>query len=460
MRNNFMVWIAFAFFVMSTVSLSTTIGLAEQVELTWWFRGGEPRFEQFTAAVIESFEHLHPNIKVTWEPTPPAWQDAVISRAAAGIGPDVFEFWHTHARNFGEQGFVLDLYPFWIRERAEERNDFFPNIMDAGFLHHGEYAGTLYGLPRYINMGGTYYYNADLIEGAGLTPIETLVESDNWDWEALREYGRKLTRRNARGTAEQGGLQTDLRAHLYTFILSNGGQVFDYPERPWDFRMNRPEAIEALEFVRQLVWDDQVLFSHSSGRGPEFLGGDWRDQFSSGRVGILMQSFNLNAPHFHEIIGERFRWQNVVPVAAAPNGERRGTNAKDLYGIPATTKHPEEAWLFLNYLVSVDVQRMMMHMSHEMPIRISLLPEFLTLLSELYDIPWRNLQYIADAAHVTQVNPEAVFINASQTAALIHNGIFGPTVWRNQLPVDVAIQQVEDAIRAVQREVVGDLIDR
>src|SRR5690606_3267979 len=105
---------------------------------------------------------------------------------------------------------------------------------------------------------------------------------------------------------------------------------------------------------------------------------------------------------------------------------------------------------FLTHLVSVDVQREMMHLTREMPVRISLLPEFLQMLGELYDVPERNLQYLVEAAHNTQVNPEAVFINASQTGPLIHQA-FRKSIWTNELPVEIAIGEIVEAIIAAQR---------
>lgn len=62
-------------------------------------------------------------------------------------------------------------------------------------------------------------------------------------------------------------------------------------------------------------------------------------------------------------------------------GGRGAYTAKDQNGIIGNSEHPEEAWEFVKFLVSAEGQRILMETSGLMPIRNSLMPEYLQMMA-------------------------------------------------------------------------------
>lgn len=123
-------------------------------------------------------------------------------------------------------------------------------------------------------------------------------------------------------------------------------------------------------------------------------------------------------------------------------GGRGSYTAKDQYGILSSTKHPDEAWEFVKFMISAEGQRIAIETSGLMPIRISLLPEYGRL------IPGKNLQAVAEAAKIATVDPMAVIPNADRVAPLI-NGAITRILNRNEAPAGQAIQEIAGAVRQV-----------
>ena len=414
------------------LACSAAAAAQERVSLTLMLRGGTPEREAFALQTIEAFEARYPHINVEWEIAGSGWQDQIVVRHASGVAPDVTEMFATFSQDWAEAGLLLDLRPYIERDLAGgELADFFPPIWNSGTLYHGPLRGIFYGVPRYVNLIGAYAYNVDLVEAAGLERVEDVDRRGQWTWQALREYTRKLTIRASDDQVRQWGLGAPLSARWKGWVHSNGGKVFNYPDDPFDFMLDRPEALEALEFFQSLVWDDKVVINDG---GPAFERGD---------VAFSAAGVELFAGRFPAVIGDAFRW-DIAPRAMGAAG--RGVyTAKDQYGIIASTKHPDEAWELVKFLVSEEGQRLMMRTAGLMPIRISLMPEYLEMLGD------KNAHHLATAVQEAIPDPMAVLVESQRTGPLI-DGAIRRSVITNEVPAAVAIQEIAPVIRSIMAE--------
>lgn len=118
---------------LAAVLLLAGAAAAEPVELTLMFRGGTLQ-EQLVQRWIAEFEAQNPDIKVNWRIASGDWMDQMPLWIASGTAPDVFEMWGTQARDWGENGFLLDLAPYIARDfTQEDLADFFPTSWRAAY---------------------------------------------------------------------------------------------------------------------------------------------------------------------------------------------------------------------------------------------------------------------------------------------------------------------------------------
>ncbi|NLN19244.1 MAG: sugar ABC transporter substrate-binding protein [Firmicutes bacterium] len=411
---------------------SMLVWAQEPVRIKVMLRGDSPQREAFAKEIIPAYEAAHPGIKAEWEPTASGWQQRMVVSYAAGVAPDVTEMFSTFSQEWAEAGMLLDLRPYVQRDlSAADIRDFFPQIWNAGVLFHGPRKGIMYGVPRYVNLIGSVAYNVNKLEAAGLVPIETLDAQGRWNWESFREYLIKLTQRTDDGRTVQWGLCAPPASRWMNILLAGGGRLFNYPDDPYEFILNRPESIYALEYWQTLYALDKVIANA------------WWTTFERGEAAIDMSGSEVYGSWSSEVIGDRFEW-NLGPLPMGPAG-RGASSAKDQYGIIATTKHPDEAWAFVKFCISPEGQRIMMRSSGVMPMRSSLLREFVRMF------PGKNVQYMADVAPQAFIDQKAVAVEAKRVISLIDSAV-NISVIQNLKPVRQAIEEIVPQIEAIMKE--------
>jgi len=282
-----------------------------------------------------------------------------------------------------------------------------------------------------VNLIGSVAYNVNKLEAAGLVPIETLDAQGRWNWESFREYLIKLTQRTDDGRTVQWGLCAPPASRWMNILLAGGGRLFNYPDDPYEFILNRPESIYALEYWQTLYALDKVIANA------------WWTTFERGEAAIDMSGSEVYGSWSSEVIGDRFEW-NLGPLPMGPAG-RGASSAKDQYGIIATTKHPDEAWAFVKFCISPEGQRIMMRSSGVMPMRSSLLREFVRMF------PGKNVQYMADVAPQAFIDQKAVAVEAKRVISLIDSAV-NISVIQNLKPVRQAIEEIVPQIEAIMKE--------
>lgn len=416
--------------------LLSSVALAQPVELTFMFRGGELQ-EQLVRHWIAEFEDQNPDIKINWRIASGDWMDQMPIWIASGTAPDVFEMWGRQARDWGEQGFLMDLAPYVERDFTEDDvADFFPISWEAGILDLGPRAGVQYGIPSYGNIY-TFYYNKTLFDEAGIPHLDELDRAGDWTWDTLIEIGRKLTRYNGDRIIQYALDDNSIQhptARGAGWIAAAGGKVFDFPQNPTRFMMDQPEAIAGLQFMQDLIWQYHIVPPQNV-----LSQYDFRNGLSAMRVegtGYLAR--------MELYVEDRFEWD----LAARPMGpESRGYYlASDMFGMSATTKHPEEAWRFLNYLVSQEGMGAHMAIMGRGPSRASLYQEY----QELY--PERSTIYHMYGMMDSVLSPETLMYESNEARRLIRDVAVRPQVMTNQKSAEQAIGEIAGAVRALYQQ--------
>ena len=122
--------------------------------------------------MVSQFNATHPDIHVTESNIPSATGDAkLLSEIAAGDPPDVFTEWNPVLGEYAADGSIQPLTPYLTGTYAGLEKWMYPIALDGG-----EYNGTLYALPMWMNSWALYY-NKSMLKAAGISsPPTTLAQ--------------------------------------------------------------------------------------------------------------------------------------------------------------------------------------------------------------------------------------------------------------------------------------------
>lgn len=305
-------------------SLVTAAAAQTTVSWSYWGDPGElpPNFE-----VIEQFEAANPDIAIETQHAPWAsYFDRLQTQWAGGVSPDVMFL--NNIPSYASRGVLAGLDDL-IAESGFDISGYHPDMLRIFMLD-----GTLYGFPR-DNDTTVLYYNMDLFDEAGVA-----YPDDTWSWAELREAAAALTVTDAQGRTLQYGVV--LEANKYpNFVHQNGGLLFDDPLAPTQFLLHEPAAVEAIQFMADLINVD--------GSAPSFDAqqqmGSTTELFATGRVAMVL----TNAARVPTFLEAGFNW-NVAPLPTGPTGIRANTLGGAGYVMATNPGDLEASWRFLQFL--------------------------------------------------------------------------------------------------------------
>jgi multiple sugar transport system substrate-binding protein len=352
--------------------------------------------------MLEQFHAEHPNIHVFYTPDPENFQEKMLADFQAGTAPDVFQGCCTHFPAWAQMGYTLDLSPYVEADLDEETiQDWDPAQYRALFARDGQQ----FGLPKY-HGAMALYYNKDIFDEYGVN-----YPDDTWDHDDYLEVMMRLTHdRDGDGKTDLWGSMLDISWSSLQIHANGWGGYFVDPDDPSQCLMCAPEAMNALEWIRARMWDDQVMAT------PLAVQNLWpRYAFTNERVAMVEDgSWALK-----DILVEAgFR----IGVALFPAGPvRRVTLATtDGFGIYAGTRHPDAAWELVKFLIGKDYGRAMARANFLQPARASLIDDWVGFIREEYPQKAEDVDIAAFAdAHVKGYSVTAeIFANMGEAKQL------------------------------------------
>ncbi|MEX2459736.1 MAG: extracellular solute-binding protein [Paenibacillaceae bacterium] len=299
---------------------------------------------------------------------------------------------------------------------AADHNDIF-----AGALSAMQYENKLYGMP-WLNDVKYLFYNTEMLKQAGINaPPKT------WD-ELIADSKILKEKKIVDFPIVWSWKQAEALAVDYALVVGSFGGKFVENGVPV---VNDPGNIEALKFMQQSLKDG--LSNPSS---PEYLEEDVRGVFSSGKAAFALNwtyMFGMaNDPKESKIVGK-------VGIAQVPGTAKAASatiNGGMGLSIAKSSKNPDEAWKYIQYLAAKDFQKK--HAKDALPIWKSLFadadviatnPELINLSKTQYEylinrpqVPWygkfsTEMQVAVQEALLGRTSPEDA-LNKLQTKAL------------------------------------------
>lgn len=259
-----------------------------------------------------------------------------------GVAPDTVTLSTDMAYQLRRNGHLVDLQPFVDEERKS----------NPGFLTEKEYAiekllpvcsfdGHLYYIPV-GPMVFHLYYNKTLFDAAGVP-----YPREGWTWDDFLDAAKRLTVEKDGRVVQWGFLCTNWSDIWRLFILQNGGDLFDDYAHPTRCTIDTPEAIEAMQFIQDLI------YLHHVSPTPLQATQNVSTDFMTGRLAMTIHG-GWMVEQYRSI--KQFDW-DMGPLPM----RKRYANlvSSGGYGMTTQCADPKKGWEFLKNFLSDDTQRLM-----------------------------------------------------------------------------------------------------
>ncbi len=328
-----------------------------------WFvglgTGTDPVQISAEEAVVKDFNASHDKIQLILEVVPyNSAKDILSTEIASGNAPDVIGpvGWSGSNSYYGQW---LDLAPY-IKSSNFDTSVFNPALVKMYETSEGQV-----GLPFAV-YPSAIFYNTALFDEAGLNyppakygdkykmPDGTEVE---WSWDTLAKVGKLLTvDSNGKNATEDGFDKTKIVQYGFTWNFEG------HPNYLGTYWANgsalaadgktaqAPDSWKASwKWTYDAIWGDQPFIPNGQVQSsPDFGAGN---PFNSNKVGMTDQPVWYTC-----CMGSVPAWD----AAAMPsyNGVVAGRVDADTFRVLKSTKHPDEAFAVVSYLVTDGVQKL------------------------------------------------------------------------------------------------------
>ncbi len=315
---------------------------------------------------LQRFQARNPDLSVYYTPDPENLIDQMPLDMQAGNAPDVFQGCCGFFPGWAQTGHVLDLRQYVEHDLDKAIvADWDPAQYEAMF----DAGGRQFGVPKYQGTLALYY-NKDIFDR-----YDVAYPDGSWDHDDYLAAMKKLTRdTDGDGTTDLWGSMIDIGwDRLQVHVNCWGGHIVD-PVDPTMCDLDGPRSLAALEWIRARMWDDKVMATSTDVNNVGTA-----TAFAEGKLAMVEDgSWALK-----EILeGASFRI-GVAPMPSGPAG-RITLSTTDGFGIYAGTRHPDEAWRLVKFLVSKEYALAMAEANLLQPARLSLVPEWERLVERQY----------------------------------------------------------------------------
>ncbi|OGE31029.1 hypothetical protein A2631_05100 [Candidatus Daviesbacteria bacterium RIFCSPHIGHO2_01_FULL_44_29] len=308
----------------------------QPVELAVW---GLFEEEANFRVIAENYQRTHPNIKIVYTKANllnyrPRVQTKILNKE----GPDVFMLHNTWVPMF-QKTLALQEAPATVFSVTDYAQIFYPVAKDS-FIQNNK----IYAVPASIN-GLALFVNTDILRAANVDIPQT--------WDQFLTSAVKMTVKDDRGNIQTAGAAIGTTENIEYWSDILGLLFFQQPGADLN-KPNTPEAVDILKFYtnfvhdpRQKVWDASV-----GSAGQAFYSGRLAYYFAPS---TKINDIKLANPQLHF---------QIAPVPQLPGGNV-GWGTFWGYAVSSTSPHSKEAWDFIKYLSSRDVETILFQKNQE-----------------------------------------------------------------------------------------------
>ncbi len=311
---------------------------AQPAKVQFYFgTAGAPEIQLYTT-LKEGFEKQFPKYTIELIPAENETEKA-LTMMSAGTPPDIYWNRVRASQVFIRRDALVDLLPLMKRDKLSQ-DDFWPSAIRAY-----TYKGGFFGLPTSASSNALYF-NKIHFRAVGLPLPNDLEKQGKWNWDALVDTARKLTRTEAGGKKIWGFSRPSGLTLTVQYIWQNGGTPFS--EDRTQSLITSAEVMGAEQWLADLVLKHQVS-------APPGDPADGDNPFRTDGIVAMQQSGRFAMPG----IVQGTQAGTIDPgMVVAPKGPKKDTTRGDdlASSILKTSKVVEAAWAFSKYWASEEGQ--------------------------------------------------------------------------------------------------------
>ena len=315
-------------FLPAVASASATVNLSFA---EWW----APQMAGHNSLqnLVNQFEHQNPGITITLDTNPyPTVESQTLAQAATGTLADITGLDGSWINPLVKEGALLNL------SAEMKQTGFNQSIIKSQWALNG----TTYGIPL-VNFAYPLFTNTGLLAKAGIAHPPT-----NWtqfvsDAVALSKLSKTTWGWIIPLTLNPpNGAQND----VMSWVWASGGSMLQNGQ---PHLTSNPTLTAAINMLKE-VYKDGAMFP-----GPDaVVETDKVENFINGRIGMMVDSMAdtsaiaTGAPNLKYMV-------SAMPVENGYKGKQGITVASWGIGISAKSPHPLQAWKFVQFLLSKDI---------------------------------------------------------------------------------------------------------
>ncbi len=362
-----------------------------EIRFSWW---GNDNRHATTEKILDLFEQQHPGITVQGEYTDwGGYWDKLATTTAAGDAPDVMTQEERYLREYGARGGLVNLH--------DHAATIDTAAIDPSVARAGELDGELYGIPTGI-VAAAILADPAVFAQAGVP----MPDDDTWTWEEYARIANAITAGSPEGTygAQDYGF-TEIGSAVYA--RQRGEELYTA-----DGRLGF--SAQTLADWWQLAADMRAAGGNPpASRSVEINADTTQSLMATGTGGMgVWWTSQLGATE--ERSGRQLE---LLRMPGETAGERTGMYFKPsmYYSISATSEHPEEAALLVDFLLNdVEAGKLMLS-DRGLPANT----EVRAALDEHFtDADRRAAQFLAAVAPTLQEGVNAPPVGAGEVAAI------------------------------------------
>ncbi|WP_432404835.1 extracellular solute-binding protein [Wukongibacter sp. M2B1] len=248
-----------------------------------------------------------------------------------GKSPDIIQIDSMPYKKYADMNMLLDFNELMENDPSFDKSPYYTNIFDAM-----EYNNKLYTIPLTVN------YLAFMTNTAFLKEYSIEFDDNSWTWNDFLDISKEVMMdTNKDGKNDMYSLPTIVPQDIFNDLINSSIKNFvDYKNKKAYFTSK--EFIELLKMCKamssKVLMNPEITESESQNGGFVFL------PYSISDFPMFYGNWLLNTD---EVSFYRYPTSNKEIYSFSPN---------NMYGISSNTKYQEEAWEFIKFLLSEEVQ--------------------------------------------------------------------------------------------------------
>ena len=393
----------------------------EEIVLRWTTCCGQLDRHELIQSGARRYESRNPGIKIEWEYPAGNYGNVILTRIVGGAGPDVI--WIGGA--FSQ---LADLFTPLddMRTRAGgPLREVMPSVFPL-FTWQGQLGAAPYGANTV-----PFFLNQRMFAEAGLQ-----IPSPSWTWSEFIELIKRLTvDLDGDGQPDRWGF--DFRSGGYReTALSWGGPPFTPDGRKVAF--NNPITVGATQIMADLASNKYGPYQLPAGRG------DYAQVAASGDVAIMAGGV-WAVPALRQLPEDE--WEAIIFPAYEYQGQRYHSSymSGEAWAISKTTRYPEEARRFVEFLLDKEQMREFARLGGIIPTQQSVAREF-------FHPSTSKPQNMAAFLDCLEVGKPIYNTHPAGTDIISRSAPVWNELWAGRMPAASALEQMEAIGNAVLAE--------